>query len=234
MIQMGNVRLKHVVLFLLLSHQLIMTSAVVTNNRLLLAVGLATGAILSSYNGSYDWSPSTLAVLTAIILVTLLPTAINKDIAFQSPLVPTAQALSGRLENTNTESSSCTAPGYSLHPVLGCIKLSTSTTALTPEQWVAKCAEDGGKLILINSATENQALVDFLKSDPKDVVIQGSRVSVSSPWTTDDGQPLPFVGEFQGISNLAGTLRIIFTSSGKWANVNPTNVFPNAVCEIPV
>lgn len=60
------------------------------------------------------------------------------------------------------DSSSCTAPGYSLHPVLGCIKLSTSTTALTPEQWVAKCAEDGGKLILINSATENQALVDFL------------------------------------------------------------------------
>lgn len=74
----------------------------------------------------------------------------------------------------------------------------------------------------------------FVESDPKDVVIQGSRVSVSSPWTTDDGQPLPFVGEFQGISNLAGTLRIIFTSSGKWANVNPTNVFPNAVCEIPV
>ncbi|XP_052692196.1 uncharacterized protein LOC128170463 isoform X1 [Crassostrea angulata] len=211
MIQMGQVRLKHVVLFLLLSHQFIMTSAVVTNNRLLLAVGLATGAILSSYNGSYDWSPSTLAVLTAIILVTLLPTTINK-----------------------ADSSSCTAPGYSLHPVLGCIKLSTSTTALTPEQWVAKCAEDGGKLILINSATENQALVDFLKSDPKDVVIQGSRVSVSSPWTTDDGQPLPFVGEFQGISNLAGTLRIIFTSSGKWASVNPTNVFPNAVCEIPV
>lgn len=74
----------------------------------------------------------------------------------------------------------------------------------------------------------------FVESDPKDVVIQGSRVSVSSPWTTDDGQPLPFVGEFQGISNLAGTLRIIFTSSGKWASVNPTNVFPNAVCEIPV
>lgn len=46
---MGRVRLKYVVLFLLLSHQLIMTSAVVTNNRLLLAVGLATGAVLSSY-----------------------------------------------------------------------------------------------------------------------------------------------------------------------------------------
>lgn len=60
------------------------------------------------------------------------------------------------------DSPSCTDPGYSLHPVLGCIKLSKSTTALTPEQWVAKCAEDGGKLILINSATENQALVDFL------------------------------------------------------------------------
>lgn len=50
---MGQVRLKHVVLFLLLSHQFIMTSAVVTNNRLLLAVGLATGAILSSYSKSH-------------------------------------------------------------------------------------------------------------------------------------------------------------------------------------
>lgn len=49
---MGKVRLKHVVLFLLLSHQFIMTSAVVPNNRLLLAVGLATGAILSSYSKS--------------------------------------------------------------------------------------------------------------------------------------------------------------------------------------
>lgn len=48
-VYMGRVRLKYVVLFLLLSHQLIMTSAVVTNNRLLLAVGLATGAVLSSY-----------------------------------------------------------------------------------------------------------------------------------------------------------------------------------------
>lgn len=53
---MGKVRLKHVVLFLLLSHQFIMTSAVVTNNRLLLAVGLATGAILSSYSKSNVFS----------------------------------------------------------------------------------------------------------------------------------------------------------------------------------
>lgn len=53
---MVKVRLKHVVLFLLLSHQLIMTSAVVTNNRLLLAVGLATGAILSSYSKAHGVS----------------------------------------------------------------------------------------------------------------------------------------------------------------------------------
>lgn len=53
---MVKVRLKHVVLFLLLSHQFIMTSAVVTNNRLLLAVGLATGAILSSYSKSHVFS----------------------------------------------------------------------------------------------------------------------------------------------------------------------------------
>lgn len=56
MIQMGKVRLKHVVLFLLLSHQFIMTSAVVPNNRLLLAVGLATGAILSSYSKAHGVS----------------------------------------------------------------------------------------------------------------------------------------------------------------------------------
>lgn len=53
---MVKVRLKHVVLFLLLSHQFIMTSAVVPNNRLLLAVGLATGAILSSYSKAHGVS----------------------------------------------------------------------------------------------------------------------------------------------------------------------------------
>lgn len=47
------------------------------NNSITSVVGLKI-EWFSFLDGSYDWSPSTLAVLTAIVLVTLLPTAINK------------------------------------------------------------------------------------------------------------------------------------------------------------
>lgn len=60
-----------------------------------------------------------------------------------------------------TATCTCTTSGYLRHPVLGCIKWAYSPTALTPEQWAAKCAEDGAELIVVNSATENEALYEF-------------------------------------------------------------------------
>ena len=58
--------------------------------------------------------------------------------------------------------STCTTSGYALHPVLGCIRYYTVNPKLTPPQWKAKCAADGGKLILIDSEKENQELVKLL------------------------------------------------------------------------
>ena len=58
--------------------------------------------------------------------------------------------------------STCTTSGYTLHPVLGCIRYYTVNPKLTPPQWKAKCAGEGGKLILINSEKENQELVKLL------------------------------------------------------------------------
>lgn len=51
-------------------------------------------------------------------------------------------------------------PGYFVHPVLGCIGIIISPH--TAEQWAMRCAEDGGELILIDSAAKNQALANVL------------------------------------------------------------------------
>lgn len=51
-------------------------------------------------------------------------------------------------------------PGYFVHPVLGCIGIIISPR--TAEQWAMRCAEDGGELILIDSAAKNQALANVL------------------------------------------------------------------------
>ena len=65
-----------------------------------------------------------------------------------------------------------------------------------------------------------------------DSVIQGSRKTSSSPWVTDAGAPLPFTADFLGLSNVSGALNILASSSGKWVNINPSNTFSTAVCEI--
>lgn len=55
----------------------------------------------------------------------------------------------------------CKTPGYFLHPVLGCIGIQDHIMR-SNGQWVDKCAEDGGKLILIDSAAKEQALANIL------------------------------------------------------------------------
>lgn len=62
-------------------------------------------------------------------------------------------------------------------------------------------------------------------------VIQGRRETAASPWLTDDGQLLPYTGEFEGPTNTAGTLRLAFTFEGKWRSVVPNNRYYEAVCE---
>lgn len=54
----------------------------------------------------------------------------------------------------------CKTPGYFFHPVLGCIGIKANALR-DARKWVDKCAEDGGELILINLAAEDQALANI-------------------------------------------------------------------------
>ncbi|XP_022312825.2 uncharacterized protein LOC111117878 isoform X2 [Crassostrea virginica] len=217
---MGPLRLKYIVFILLSTNQMIVTSAAVSKERMLLATGIAAGALLASQSGYYTFSPEAIALLTSLILVTVLPSA-DEGVGPRDVFIATETP------------STCTTSGYALHPVLGCIRYYTVNPKLTPPQWKAKCAEDGGKLILINSEKENQELVKLLEQNGgSDSVIQGSRKTSSSPWLTDAGAPLPYTADFLGLSNVSGALNILASSSGKWVNVDPSNTFSTAVCEI--
>nr|XP_022312824.1 uncharacterized protein LOC111117878 isoform X1 [Crassostrea virginica] len=234
---MGSLRLKYIVFILLSTNQMIVTSAAVSKERLLLATGIAAGALLASQSGYYTFSPEAIALLTSLILVTVLPSADQRTISQVSTTNTVTNGDEGvgpRDAFIATETpSTCTTSGYALHPVLGCIRYYTVNPKLTPPQWKAKCAADGGKLILIDSEKENQELVKLLEQNGgSDSVIQGSRKTSSSPWVTDAGTPLPYTADFLGLSNVSGALNILASSSGKWVNVDPSNTFSTAVCEI--
>lgn len=63
------------------------------------------------------------------------------------------------------------------------------------------------------------------------IVVQGNKESSTSPWMTDDGQPLPYIGEFEAASPQTGPQRLAFSDNGKFKSVSPSNPFPYAVCE---
>lgn len=63
----------------------------------------------------------------------------------------------------------CQTPGYFVHPVLGCIGIIISPR--TAEQWAMRCAKDGAELILINSASENQALANLMCKQSASIII---------------------------------------------------------------
>lgn len=57
-------------------------------------------------------------------------------------------------------SESCTAPEYTTDPVMGCYRLyKESKNSADAKQ---QCANDGGRLLLINSAAEFTKLVSLL------------------------------------------------------------------------
>lgn len=51
---------------------------------------------------------------------------------------------------------SCSAPGYTDDPLLGCYRFVTAT--VTKPEAIQGCANDGGRLLLINSEAEALAL----------------------------------------------------------------------------
>ena len=58
--------------------------------------------------------------------------------------------------------NTCTAPGYTDDPVMGCYRLYTNIGPLTKEEAVKQCAGDGGRLVLIKSETEAKAFQKLL------------------------------------------------------------------------
>lgn len=64
------------------------------------------------------------------------------------------------------------------------------------------------------------------------VLIQGKRETISSPWVTEDGQPLPYIGQFESVENNPNTLHIAVKPDGKWVKERSDWVFVFAVCEI--
>lgn len=64
------------------------------------------------------------------------------------------------------------------------------------------------------------------------VFIQGRRDSKASPWMTEDGQLLPYIGEFKN-PTLFGE-RITFLNDGKWDITSDIALPKFAVCEIRI
>lgn len=69
-------------------------------------------------------------------------------------------------------------------------------------------------------------------SQSKDIDREAKRETISSPWVTEDGQPLPYIGQFESVENNPNTLHIAVKPDGKWVKERPDWVFVFAVCEI--
>lgn len=64
------------------------------------------------------------------------------------------------------------------------------------------------------------------------IAIQGKRETLSGPWMTEDGQLLPYTGEF--VNPTSSESRIIFRPDGKWEIVKESSPQHTAVCEIRI
>uniref|UniRef100_K1QPF4 C-type lectin domain-containing protein n=1 Tax=Magallana gigas TaxID=29159 RepID=K1QPF4_MAGGI len=134
--------MKLFLLYIVVLNMVITTAAETTNNRILLSSVLVGTALAASVSGNYDFSYTDLALLTTAVLVVNFPT---------NPPVPVQD--------------SCTAPGYTADPLLGCYRVVTSDTSfVTYDQAKQECVNDGGRLLLINSEAEANALVAILRT----------------------------------------------------------------------
>lgn len=59
--------------------------------------------------------------------------------------------------------NTCTAPGYTDDPVLGCYRLYCPEGKITPEGAANHCASAGGRLLLINSEEEAKAFAKKIR-----------------------------------------------------------------------
>nr|XP_034313586.1 uncharacterized protein LOC117684663 [Crassostrea gigas]XP_034313587.1 uncharacterized protein LOC117684663 [Crassostrea gigas] len=198
--------MKYLIISLVISNLMITTIATTTNNRVLLSSVLVGSALAASVYGYYNFSPEELAVLTTAVLVLNFP------------------------GNQNTAEVSCAVPGYTYNSLLGCYRIQNEP-GLPYDDAKQECVNDGGRLLLVNSAAEATELASLLtQASVGGAWIQGTRATVSSPWLTDAGEPLPYIGTYvDSASSLALGMGI-----GSDAVFAPADVFSplSFVCAI--
>ncbi|XP_034326356.2 uncharacterized protein LOC128175345 [Crassostrea angulata] len=160
--------MKYVMISTVISCMMMNTVAMTTNNRVLLGGVLVASALAASNYGDYIFSPLELATLTTVVLVLNFP----------------------RKES----SESCTAPGYTADTVLGCYRLYINEPKSNTDAR-QQCANDGGRLLLLNSEAEYDRVKSLIDENSlSGVWLQGLKSSTSSPWLADNGDPLPYLG----------------------------------------
>ncbi|XP_052684104.1 hemolymph lipopolysaccharide-binding protein-like isoform X2 [Crassostrea angulata] len=197
--------MKYVMISTLISFMMMNTVAMTTNNRVLLS-GVLVASALAASHGDYIFSPLELATLTTVVLVLNFPRKVSES------------------------SESCTAPGYTADPVLGCYRLYTEPKTNTDAR--QQCANDGGRLLLMNSEAEYERVKSFVEQNSFiGMWIQGSRSSVSSPWLTDNGDPLPYLGPTYTEISSPTALAFVMNAIGATGGVEGTRNVP-FICEI--
>eukprot|EP00105_Crassostrea_gigas_P016224 XP_011433532.1 PREDICTED: uncharacterized protein LOC105332585 [Crassostrea gigas] len=213
----GCKMMKLFLLYIVVLNMVITTAAETTNNRILLSSVLVGTALAASVSGNYDFSYTDLALLTTAVLVVNFPT---------NPPVPVQD--------------SCTAPGYTADPLLGCYRVVTSDTSfVTYDQAKQECVNDGGRLLLINSEAEANALVAILRTYAAGGLpywfIQGTRTGASLTWFDDSGNPLIYLPSTVTSQNSLTSTRLSLTlqlGGFQYEALQPATTSNRFVCEI--
>lgn len=199
--------MKYLILFMVIPNLMIPNIATTTNSRVLIRSVLVGSALAASIYGSYDFSLQELAVLTGALLILNFP------------------------RNQETAEVTCAVPGYTYNSILGCYRIQNEP-GLANEEAGKECTKDGGQLFLVKSASEATELASELtKASVGGAWIQGTRPTISSPWVTDDGKPLPYIGTY-----VESTFPLsLGMGIGKDAVFSPADVFsplPFCLCSI--
>ncbi|XP_062581300.1 uncharacterized protein LOC134243102 [Saccostrea cucullata] len=139
---------RYVILSLIVTNQVIVTSAVVTNRQLLL--GSVMGAtLLVPYVYEYNFlTPEVIALLTAGALLATIPT--------RTTIVVLTTTTTTTIPTTTTGQPTCTASGYKYDPAAGCYLVVVRSISIPAAK--QECIDDGGNLLLVNSKAEGVVL----------------------------------------------------------------------------
>ncbi|XP_062581301.1 uncharacterized protein LOC134243103 [Saccostrea cucullata] len=200
-----------VILSLFVTNQVIVMSAVVTNRQLLL--GSVIGAtLLVPYVLEYKFlTPEWIALLTSGALLATIP----------------------RRTTSTSREPTCTASGYKFDPSAGCFLV--VKRLISPAAAKQECINDGGSLLLVNSAAEGDVLTEEMKAlNLGAALVQGSRINAADPWRDDNGNPLPYTGSDIIYNNINAYTIIGYVQENRFAASSASSNVIGFICETPV